>query len=72
MHMLEHAMDKDKFNPVPHDANTEVEWLQDPEFKAAYNLLEGEYASLAANLTKNELHPLLPNPLPQGEKGATV
>lgn len=40
-------MNKDKFKPVSHDANTVAEWLQDPEFKAAYDALEGEYASLA-------------------------
>lgn len=40
-------MNKDKFKPVSHDANAVAEWLQDPEFKAAYDALEGEYASLA-------------------------
>lgn len=40
-------MNKDKFKPVPHDAKTVARWMQDPEFKAAYDALDGEYAALA-------------------------
>lgn len=61
-------MNKDKFKPVSHDANTLAQWMQDPEFKAAYDALEGEYASLAELLTLNELH----SPLPQGKREPTV
>ncbi len=40
-------MNKDKFMPVPHDAKTVAGWMQDPKFKAAYDALDGEYATLA-------------------------
>lgn len=40
-------MTRDKFKPVSHDAKTVAQWMQDPEFKAAYDALDGEYTAFA-------------------------
>lgn len=56
-------MDIDRYDPVPHTQEDTARWMANPEFKAAYDALEEEYAALttfmearkAAGLTQEEI-----------------
>jgi len=41
------AFNKDQFKPVPHTADDDALLFSNPEFKAAWDALEDEYAALS-------------------------
>ncbi len=45
---------KDTYSPVPHTLDDDEKMLANPEFKKAWNALEGKYAALSKLLRTNK------------------